>query len=80
MKVGRFNYKIDTKIDFTAAGAVRGLSVLNTGAGPNLIHEATIAELQIARRSPTKESLVLLDEHERTLNLKAINMLTVISW
>lgn len=56
MDVGRFNYKFVTKIGLTAAGAAKALRALETGEGPNLIHEYTVpgcnSHPYVIQRSP----------------------------
>lgn len=48
LNVGRYNYNVVANIGFTPTGAVQALIALDTGAGPNLIHEDAFAWLRIA--------------------------------
>lgn len=73
------NYKVDSRIDLTAAGAIQALNILDTGTGLNLIHEDRVRRLRIAPLGPTKKPLGLNDAAGRALKVKRTTVLTVIS-
>lgn len=77
-KVGRYNYKVVTKIGFKGTGAIPSLIVLDTGANPNLLHEDTLPGFRIAPLTSTRESLGLGDASGHASKVKGTTALTLI--
>lgn len=77
LNVGRFSNKVTARVSFTKADALEVLSVLDTEAVPNFIHQDAVSGLRITPQAPGYKSMELEDARGHALKVCETTVLTV---